>query len=891
MSAGELIISAVYRGNEVGRCTAAEAENAQITIGREPGNTIVIPWQYVGRVHCVLRFYNGVWYAQNQSRNGTYINGRQIDGFTPLRAGDRLSLLSGDKEISINFSQHSAAGGNAGNTYHTEKDDSNDLELLVFDGRNAVNRYRLERSGNFRYSFGRDGDNNIVIESAAVSGHHGMIEMSGGVCTLTDYGSTNGIWINGTHYGGGSSYRHELHAGDILRVDVNDRRGAPGAMIVVTDSVGEWHRYTLTRDKPTVIGRAPDSSIRLRHVGVSRHHAVITWRGGAYYIQNLGTNGTLVDKTIVSGSVMLRNRSTISVTTTTFYLCGDELYYYLAEGGLRLEARGLTRDVTNRGKTKRILNDVNLTIEPGEFVAIIGGSGCGKSTLLNALTGYERATGGTVLVGDKPLYSNYDYFKSLIGFVPQQDIVYDFLQLDKMLDYTAQLRMPKDTGREERAERVRDVLKMVELSEFSTSMIKKLSGGQRKRASIAVELLADPGLFFLDEPTSGLDPGTERNLMHTLRRLATEKRKTVIMVTHTTLNLQLCDKIVFMGKGGKLCFCGSPDDALRFFGVDNFVDIYNLVAEATDKWHDAFARSVNRAGNTPPEPLEIGRTERPSFFMQAGVLSKRYLNLICNDRARLLLMLVEPILMGLILYICKQDEMFEAYIATKNLLFTYVCCAIWIGIFNSVQEICKERVILKREYMANLRLSSYISSKFIVQAMLCLAQSVLLFSVFALTIGMPEEGMLLSSPAPEMLLTTYLAILASTCMGLALSSVANNPDRAMTLSPFLLVVQLVFAGIIFELEGVVELISNITISRWAISALGVSADLEGLYEDFAAKQALLNPGGDSGADIVEKMFEHSDANMLKCWLILLAFCIVFCVISALLLRNVSKDSR
>ena len=887
MGAREVSISAIYRNSLIGKCTVAETNNIQVTIGREPGNNIVIPSQYVGRVHCVLRFYNGIWYAQNQSRNGSFINGCPIDGFTPVNTGDRLSLLSGDKEILIQFS-HPTWGRNC--TRVNDKDE-NDLELLVFDGKDSVFRYRLDRTQNRQYRFGRDADNDIVIDSAAISGHHGVIEMTGGVCTLCDTGSTNGIWINGTHYVGRQNYLHELHAGDVLRVDADKDRGSLGAMLVVTDGVGEWHRYRLSNNKPNVIGRAEHSDIRLRHVGVSRRHAVINYRAGGYYIENFGTNGTLVDNAIITGTVPLRNRSTISVTTTTFYLCGDELYYYLSEGGLRLEARELTRDVTNHGKTKRILNGVNLSIEPGEFVAIIGGSGCGKSTLLNALTGYERATDGTVLVGDKSLYSNYDYFKSLIGFVPQQDIVYDFLQLDKMLDYTAQLRMPKDTGREERAARVKDVLKMVELSEFSTSMIKKLSGGQRKRASIAVELLADPGLFFLDEPTSGLDPGTERNLMHTLRRLATEKRKTVIMVTHTTLNLQLCDKIVFMGKGGKLCFCGSPDDALRFFGVDNFVDIYNLVAEDTDKWHDAFDRSVNRAGRTPPEPLEIGRTERPSFFKQAGVLSKRYMNLICNDRARLLLMLVEPILMGLILYICKQDEMFEAYIATKNLLFTYVCCAIWIGIFNSVQEICKERVILKREYMANLRLSSYISSKFIVQAMLCLAQSVLLFSVFALTIGMPEEGMLLSSPAPEMLLTTYLAILASTCMGLALSSVANNPDRAMTLSPFLLVVQLVFAGIIFELEGVVELISNITISRWAISALGVSADLEGLYEGFAAKQAMLNPGGDSGADIVEKMFEHSDANMLKCWLIMLAFCIVFCVISALLLRNVSKDSR
>ena len=884
MSDGTVNIVAVYKNAVIGRCSVQEINNAQLTIGREHGNNMVIGLADVSRVHCVLQFYNGLWYARDLSTNGTFINNKRIKDFTPINPGEHLTLCCGNAEVEIRFVHgHTQSSGTNG------QGKTKNLELLIFDGEDSVQRCKMQHERDYTISFGRSADNDIVINSATVSSHHGVIEVRSGVCTLRDCGSTNGIWINGTHYVG-TGFRYELHAGDVLRVDRTGARDSLGAMIVVTDGVGEWRDYTLTRDRPTIIGRGDNCSIKLSHVGVSEHHVLIRWKAGCFYIENLGTNGTLVDNTILTRIQPLKNRSTISVTNTTFYLCGDKLYYYQNEGGFRLEAKNLTREVTNRGKAKRILDGVNLTIEPGEFVAIIGGSGCGKSTLLNALTGYERATGGTVLIGDKSLYGNYDYFKSLIGFVPQQDIVYDHLQLDKMLDYTARLRMPKDTGKAEREARVRDVLNMVELKEYSGSMIKKLSGGQRKRASIAVELLADPGLFFLDEPTSGLDPGTEKNLMYTLRRLSDEKRKTIIMVTHTTLNLQLCDKIVIMCRGGRLCFCGSPNDALRFFGVDNFADIYNLIDEAPDRWIYKFESGALRNGNTAPEPMKLKRIERPSVFRQIGVLSKRYLNLVCNDRARLALMLIEPILMGIILYICAPDELYESYVQTKNLLFTFSCCAIWIGIFNSVQEICKERVILKREYMANLRLSSYIASKFVIQALLCFVQSLLLFTVFDLLIGLPEEGVLHETAAPEMLLTTYLTILSSSCMGLALSSVAKNPDRAMTLSPFLLVVQLVFAGIIFELEGAVELISNITISRWSISALGVSADLESLYDDFSSMQSMI--GQDSSAsDKVAQMFERTTENLQECWLILLAFCLVFCVISVLLLRNISKDSR
>ena len=247
MGAREVSISAIYRNSLIGKCTVAETNDMQVTIGREPGNNIVIPSQYVGRIHCVLRFYNGIWYAQNQSRNGSFINGCPIDGFTPVNTGDRLSLLSDDKEILIQFS-HPTWGRNS--TRVNDKD-GNDLELLVFDGKDSVFRYRLDRTQNRQYRFGRDADNDIVIDSAAISGHHGVIEMTGGVCTLCDVGSTNGIWINGTRYVGRQNYLHELHAGDVLRVDTDKDRGSLGAMLVVTDGVGEWHLSLIHISEPT----------------------------------------------------------------------------------------------------------------------------------------------------------------------------------------------------------------------------------------------------------------------------------------------------------------------------------------------------------------------------------------------------------------------------------------------------------------------------------------------------------------------------------------------------------------------------------------------------------------------------------------------------------------
>lgn len=886
MNAEKIEIQAFYRGTKIGSAIAPQTEGSFVQIGRDEGNDLVIPgsFQYVGRHHCTMQFYHGQWYIKNYSSNGSYVGGKPAD--EPLPLNGPVTLLSGEYTIQLRLAPVSGTAQSPGTVRSTDAarnagmlrdktciqpEEDKSVEILLVDENENVQNVPLTFHNGSVYRFGSDANNKIVIRSAYAAAQHGEIIVKNGLWYLAvTEGKT--LQVNGSctiRQG----ERVRVSAGDVIKIG-----GERGILMVLVEPGGKWLRHKLPVDREFVIGRSEVCDIRLKHVGVSRRHAVIRFDRvtGRFTIENYGMNGSMLDGRILERRQQMYNHSTVSITHYNFILSGDELLQRVEKVGMRIEARALSRDVKNHGETKRILNDVNLSIEPGEFVAIIGGSGCGKSTLLNALTGYERATEGAALVGGLPLYENYDYFKNIMGFVPQQDIVYDHLRLDKMLEYTAQLRMPKDSSLQERLAHVQEVLEMVELTEFSTSMVKKLSGGQRKRASIAVELLADPDLFFLDEPTSGLDPGTERNLMHTLRKLSTTKSKTVIMVTHTTLNLQLCDKIIVMGKGGRLCYCGRPEDALAFFGVDDFVDIYELVANDAEYWCSRASHTAYSSRREDAENAEVGKVVKPSFLSQTSILARRYLNIICNDRARLLLMLVEPIVMGLILFVCKPENAFESYIDTKNILFTYVCCAIWTGIFNSVQEICKERVILKREYMTNLHLSSYIVSKLEIQALLCFVQSVLLFGVFALLVGYPDEGILLESALPEMFLTTFLTILSSSGIGLCLSAVAKDPDKAMTLSPFLLVVQLVFAGIIFALDGAAEILSKFTISRWSMSALGISADLEGMY---------------IGLGEFNDMFEHEIANLYMAWGVLAAFCVVSCLLAMLMLRNVSKDSR
>ncbi len=758
------------------------------------------------------------------------------------------------------------------------------LILSIFDGMLRPRQINLATFGKNEITFGRGKDNDIVLESNLVSrAAHGRFLIRQGKVWVEDLNSVNGLILNGKFI------QHSVFGGgDILRIDDETSGLKQGVLFLLTTGSTQfsWKYYPI--QPQILIGRDPQCGIPLNHVGVSRRHAELQVRGQDCFLRDRGsTNGTFVNGIRLTKAVRLQEKDLITITNTKMIYTSSGLYCCTYQNGLGIEARHIVKTVGSAGKRFNICNDVSLSIQPGELVAIIGGSGAGKTTFMNAISGYSRPTSGQVLINGQELYDTYDSLKNIIGYVPQQDIVYDNLTLESMLMYAAKLRLPDDTTKEELRSRVQKVIGMVELQGKESTMIRRLSGGQKKRASIAVELLSDPKLFFLDEPASGLDPGTERNLMKTLKNM-TNDGKTVILVTHSTLNLQNCDKIVFMGKGGNLCYFGNMKDAEKFFRVDNLVDVYNMITDHADYWRQQYDTTEGRI-QPRLEKSQAGEPDKEksshSSVRQIGVLSARYLQLLLNDRQRLMLVLLQAPLLALLISLVKDDEPFTYYTMTKSLLFALSCSAFWVGTLNAIQEICKERVILRREYMTGLHLVPYIVSKFLVLGLLCFVESLLLIVVFSLRIGVPEEGVMIL-PVVEMFITTFLTAMAASGMGLFASAMFKNPDRAMTVAPILLMPQILFSGLLFELKGVTKLISWFAVCRWSMEGYGTTANLNQL-----TSKPVDIPG--LGETVLEReaedFFKFTAGHLTKDWLILIAFVVVFAVLSTVVLLNIRKS--
>ena len=547
-----------------------------------------------------------------------------------------------------------------------------------------------------------------------------------------------------------------------------------------------------------------------------------------------------------------------------------------------MDALDIVKKVRVKFKTQEIASHTSMTIKPSEFVAFVGGSGAGKSTFMKCISGVDRPTSGKVLINGENLYDNYDELKYNIGYVPQEDIVYSNLTLHDTLQYAAKLRMPDNTTRKERNIRIKEVLEIVQLTELENSYIRQLSGGQRKRASIAVELIADPNLFFLDEPTSGLDPGTERSIMLTLRKMA-EMGKTVILVTHNTLNLHLCDKVAFFGKGGKLCFFGRPKDALEFFGVDDFVDIYTLLNEDVELWYNKF-KSIEETIKVEEDIEEKAKIKKKkkSFFRQLMILISRYIKLITNDFQQLFLLIAQAPVVAILLAMVASEDIYSSYDDTKAIMFSIGCASIWLGLLNSVQEICKEKVILQKEHMADLKLSSYLLSKFIVQGIIAFIQATLLVGIFQKIVGSSEHSILIDGYW-DIQLVSFLSILAAASTGLFISAVVKNSNIAMSVIPLILVPQLLYSGMLFKLDGITDFVSNFVLCRWTVEALGTSVNLN----DLTHIAQTINPLIEIEP---ENYFTFTTEHMIEVIGIILLMTAVLMLVSYFVLRkNVNKN--
>ena len=508
--------------------------------------------------------------------------------------------------------------------------------------------------GKAALTLGRAPSNDIVLTSRFVSARHARIEPSGATYVIVDIGSTNGILAEGKRLDANSPLT--LADGDVLRIGdpatgnfvTLTYRNPAAARVAQAATVA--HSYPLDPSDPQITIGREGSDIVLENPQVSRNHATIDRAGSQHVLRDAGsTNGTFVNGQRISQHTLAPG-DVIQIGAFKLVYDGDSLDQYDQRGALRIDARNLTREVRRGGKTRLILNDVSLSIAPREFVALVGGSGTGKSTLMNALSGYVQASGGHVFVNGDDYYRNFDAYRTVLGYVPQDDIIHRTLPVDRALGYAAQLRLPADTAPAEITKRIAQVLEDVEMAPHRDTLVDNLSGGQRKRVSIGAELLADPSLFFLDEPTSGLDPGLEKKMMYTLRRLA-DSGRTIVLVTHATANISQCDHVAFMSDG-RLVYFGPPAEALAFFNVSSgdFADIYTKLEGAAapqdpDRWlvvqrdlqaeYDAWQQNGGRGSeiggqrrdaatpNSQPPTPSVGRTVGDALPRRAAVPAVR----------------------------------------------------------------------------------------------------------------------------------------------------------------------------------------------------------------------------------------------------------------------------
>lgn len=680
-----------------------------------------------------------------------------------------------------------------------------------------------------------------------------------------------------------------------------DERGQTGQLPGELDVVPEIRPIQLNAPIVT-IGRFPNNMVVLDNPQVSGYHARMEQLpdGGHRIVDLRSTNHVYVNSQRVRTRI-LKPGDEISIGAYQFTYTGDALVQAGEGYSIRIDALHLKQ----YGKWRAtLLNDISLDIPQHALVALVGSSGVGKTTLLNALSGIQPAYKGLVLYNGRDYYRNLASFNTQIGYVPQSDIIHKDLTVQHALYYTARMRLPRDFTRRQIKERINEVLDEVEMTHRRRMLVRRLSGGERKRISLALELLANPSVFFLDEPTSGLDPGLDLKMMELLRKLA-DKGHTIILVTHATTNISVCDFVCFLARGGRLAYYGPPNEALGYFGAQSYAEIYNAL-DPTPDHKDSPKKAEERFKHSPyyaryvAEPLNqemaeqenleelnvpVQQAKRGNPWRQFRILTRRYLELLKNDVVNLAILLLQAPIIGLILYYlastatfastsvttcplranpadatgpivsisCQRvvgllnspqgtsfaaqqgmtkQQILQAAIApnsgadAQTLLFIMAFAAVLFGVINGVRAIVREVPIYRRERMVNLGIVPYMFSKIVVLGILSLIQSAIL--VYMVNLKAPYQQGIFLPPFVEIYITMALTALAGLMIGLLLSALAPNTDRAMSLVPLILIPQVIFSGVVFKLNSpILQAVGALFAARWAIAGMGSTVGLHG----------------------------------------------------------------
>jgi ABC-type multidrug transport system ATPase subunit/pSer/pThr/pTyr-binding forkhead associated (FHA) protein len=806
-----------------------------VTIGRSNDNDITIHDDLISRFHARIEWTEDKPYLIDLgSSNGTRINNNEIEPRTPtpLVEGDVVTIgtLTMTLHLSITEDDIQSTTREAA---LAEPQAEAPLALavkeptLVLTTPDGSSKFDLSKD---IITIGRDPASDITIDDQEVSRQHTKMERKPDGYEIKDLGSTNGLTFEEKRID-----HKTLANGDVLWLtkSISITYLAP---VEEAAPAGVPEKLEVKGQKLLTIGRSPENDIVLDHPAVSRKHARIVQRepGDIYVLEDLGSsNGTYVNGAMVIQSVTLKKGDTIRIGTVKLTYSPEVIHKIDESSNVRLDVFHINQRVS---KQINLLQDISLSILPNEFVAIVGGSGAGKTTLMKALNAFNPATDGTVLINGDDLYKNLEAHKSQFGYVPQEDIIHKELTVYEALDYSARLRLPADTTAQDRHKRVTEVLATLDLTERKDLPIRKLSGGQLKRVSIGVELLTKPGLFCLDEATSGLDPGIESQMMRLLRKLC-DQGNTILLVTHATKNVMLCDQVIFMARGGYLAYFGPPDQALKFFGVQDFDGIYEkLETTASPKeWAQQYRESAqykqfiearlpeHTAEKTlaPRKAAEPGhKTKHISSLMQFLILSRRNMNILIRDRVSLVLMLLLTPIIASLDFFLWEPNMFNPSggAATKVFITLFMAAMVgfMVGALSIMREFVKEADIYRRERMVTLKIGPYVLSKIWMAIIIALYQAGIFILFMKITGDWPSASQLLA-----VYITMVLAIFAGMLMGLLVSAVSPNQNIAPLLITMVLVPQLIFGGVIplNYLGQAGKAIGEIMTTKWAFQSL------------------------------------------------------------------------
>lgn len=823
-----------------GQATTA-TPGQEITIGRDRGCDLTVSDTRASRRHVRVAFEGGQWVAVDLgSSNGTYVGGERIPAQTPVPLGSggslRLGASDGPQVRAQVLGAEARSHGSAqlpGSAAHSGPLPSRAPTPSSGPGQTAP----PQRSSPTPAPAAPRPAAQAAPPAGGAPSPSQPAPDGAGAMLPAEPGQHAGVVFE----------RWTLPSGPVAE----QKGGQPHA--TVTGQVPQilpMAQSTTGSSKVLTIGRGLENQIVIDDLLASRQHVRLSPRpGGGFDVQDLDSrNGTYVNGQRIQRA-FLAEGGLLAVGHSRFTVRQGQLVASVDEGDVNFVANHMTFTL---GDGKKLLDDITFALDGSSLLAVVGPSGAGKSTLLKALTGSQQATEGEVYYDGRDLYENYDDLRHRIGVVPQDDVVHRQLTVTQALRYAAELRFPDDLDSHLRDQRVDEVIEELGLTQHKDTRVDRLSGGQRKRTSVALELLTRPSLLFLDEPTSGLDPGLDKQVMNLLRDLA-DGGRTIVVITHAVANLNVCDKVLLLAPGGKVAYFGPPKGLLGHFHASDHADVFTEVARDPERAKVVFRNSplMEEQVAAPlraPRSAAPGPPEKPprqqSIPSQLSTLARRHLKVVLADRGYAAFMLIMPVILALITMVVPGEfglgeqpvkgpdgKVTNVSSEPMQIMVVLIVGAIFMGTAASVRELVGERPIYLREKAVGLSPQAYLSSKLVIFGILTFVQSIILVLLVLLVKSPPEEAVMLGSPTLELILAAWFTAFCAVSLGLLISSIVKTSEQVMPLLVVSVMAQLVLCGGLFPVAGrpVLEQLAWISPSRWGFAGTASVTDVRHIF--------------------------------------------------------------